>query len=156
MLKAAASAEPDRGDKATWGGKRAPRCPDHPDAALITRFVCSECGQIVSTDIPAAAQATIARLEQLLNGQDDISDNQSVSPSSITYIDDDLDNSEPEPPPIEVLAPRRPGRSHRGCPRASPVSHCPICIEQMVGGPRCYTHNPTPEQRLRARMEVAP
>ena len=29
----------------------------------------------------------------------------------------------------------------------SPVWECPICIQQFVGGPRCTSHNPTPEQR---------
>lgn len=24
---------------------------------------------------------------------------------------------------------------------------CRVCAEQMVGGPRCFKHNPTPEQR---------
>ena len=29
----------------------------------------------------------------------------------------------------------------------SPMWECPVCIKQMVGGPRCAEHNPTPEQR---------
>lgn len=30
---------------------------------------------------------------------------------------------------------------------ASVCWECPECNLQMVGGPRCYKHNPTPEQR---------
>lgn len=27
---------------------------------------------------------------------------------------------------------------------------CRVCADQMFGGPRCYDHNPTPEQWLEA------
>ena len=27
-------------------------------------------------------------------------------------------------------------------------ARCSVCAEQMVGGPRCYEHNPTPEMRV--------
>lgn len=30
---------------------------------------------------------------------------------------------------------------------ASLVWACARCCQQMYGGPRCYAHNPTPEQR---------
>ena len=30
-------AEPDRGEQSTWGGKRVPRCPEHPEAPVVTR-----------------------------------------------------------------------------------------------------------------------
>lgn len=29
----------------------------------------------------------------------------------------------------------------------APTWDCPVCCLQMVGGDRCYIHNPTPEQR---------
>jgi hypothetical protein len=30
---------------------------------------------------------------------------------------------------------------------------CRVCALQMVGGPRCYDHNPTPEQREERRRD---
>lgn len=34
-------------------------------------------------------------------------------------------------------------------------TRCSTCNQQMVGGPRCFTHNPTPEQRERLSIPVA-
>lgn len=31
--------------------------------------------------------------------------------------------------------------------QSSQTWECQTCNLQMVGGPRCYAHNPTPEQR---------
>lgn len=31
---------------------------------------------------------------------------------------------------------------------------CAVCNLQMTGGPRCYTHNPTPEERERLNLPV--
>jgi hypothetical protein len=33
----------------SWGGKRVRRCRDHPDATIITKHVCSECGRDAET-----------------------------------------------------------------------------------------------------------
>jgi hypothetical protein len=33
----------------SWGGKRVRRCRDHPDATIITKHVCSECGRAAET-----------------------------------------------------------------------------------------------------------
>ena len=33
---------------------------------------------------------------------------------------------------------------------------CRVCCDQMVGGPRCYEHNPTPEQREADPKRYAP
>lgn len=32
---------------------------------------------------------------------------------------------------------------------------CRVCALQMVGGPRCYVHNPTPEQREAGRLTAS-
>lgn len=75
MLKAASTETPERPD---WGGKRVRKCPDHPDAAIITRRICSECGQV-------------------LNDQDDISENVlpvTFAAPAIATKDDHLDISD--------------------------------------------------------------
>lgn len=36
---------------------------------------------------------------------------------------------------------------HRKKVDGSLVWECPSCIEQMFGGERCWTHNPSPEER---------
>ena len=32
---------------------------------------------------------------------------------------------------------------------------CKVCARQMVGGPRCFTHNPSPEMREEQEKEAA-
>ena len=31
--------------------------------------------------------------------------------------------------------------------RGTTAWDCKVCCDQMVGGPRCFEHNPTPEER---------
>lgn len=34
-------------------------------------------------------------------------------------------------------------------------TECAMCVQQIFGGPRCFAHNPTPEQRA-ARPDLYP
>jgi hypothetical protein len=82
LLRAAAEYHPER---PAWGGKRTPRCPDHPHADVVSRRViaCAECGQVLDDSTT------------VLKSQDDISDAQ---PSS-QALNDQLDISAAEPLP---------------------------------------------------------
>jgi hypothetical protein len=57
------------------------------------------------------------------------------------------------------MADRRKSRKEE--PGTHDVWSCPVCSQQMVGGPRCPLGNPTPEEREAhperyARMTLAP
>lgn len=44
--------------------------------------------------------------------------------------------------------PRKPAvRKEKSGETNSPIWNCKTCCDQYLGGPRCHTHNPTPEER---------
>lgn len=89
LLKATAVYIPP--DRPAWGGKRTPRCPDHPTADVVQRrsFACAECGQVVGE-----------RIVTILKCQDDNSDELGEDNSVAKVLNDQLDISDLAPPPI--------------------------------------------------------
>lgn len=136
LLKAAPSITLEA--KAPVRRRAQPWCPDHPVDEHVSRRTdaCTACGQVVY------------ERERTLKPKISVSDTEvipvvpeetSSPPPPYVRIEAKFSVSEP-PAPAEIL----------GGPRRSTWQACRTCAEQMVGGPRCYTHNPTPEMRAGA------
>jgi hypothetical protein len=87
LLQAASEYEPER---SAWGGKRIPRCPEHPLADVVVRrtLTCAECSKVLDD------RANRLKCHLDIPGDDAEEERDVLSPSAPRTTVDQLDNPE--------------------------------------------------------------